>query len=226
MSSPSTIELKNIDSGDLDDVLKKVEKSFGFQFGKTELKDVQTFGELCDIITSKVQGDSTNDCTSQQAFYKLRGAVAATLYVDESSFTLSTTLQELFPRQQRLKQIKAVERKLGCQLNLLRPKHWITMTFLLVFLASLVALYFSWQVGLIGLASSIATYKIAYNFGKELDLKTVRELAEKIAREHYKKVRRNPATVNKAEVAKKVKELFMIELDLEEGVLTRQATFG
>jgi hypothetical protein len=30
MRSPTTIELKNIDSGDLDDVLKKVEKSFGF----------------------------------------------------------------------------------------------------------------------------------------------------------------------------------------------------
>src|SRR5215203_6471101 len=130
MTSPTSIELKNIDSGDLDDVLKKVENSFGFQFGKTELKDVHTFGELCDIITSKVQGDDTNDCTTQQAFYKLSNAIAATLYIDKSSLTLTTRLKELFPRQQRRKQIKAVERHLDCQINLLRPKHWISITFI------------------------------------------------------------------------------------------------
>lgn len=57
MSLPDTIELKNIDPEDVGDVLRKVEKSFGFKFGDTELKDVKTFGELCDIITNKVRGD-------------------------------------------------------------------------------------------------------------------------------------------------------------------------
>ena len=78
MTSLTTIELKNIDPEDVGDVLKKVEKSFGFKFGDTELKDVKTFGELCDIITYKVQGDSTNDCTTQQAFYKLKTAISVT----------------------------------------------------------------------------------------------------------------------------------------------------
>jgi NRPS condensation-like uncharacterized protein len=52
MSSPSIIELKDIDPEDIADVLQKVEKSFGFQFGDIELKDVMTFGEFCDIITT------------------------------------------------------------------------------------------------------------------------------------------------------------------------------
>src|SRR5215470_10735125 len=60
MSNFPNIELKNVDSGDIEDVLKKVEKSFDFQFGETELKNVKTFGELCDIITTKVQGVNIN----------------------------------------------------------------------------------------------------------------------------------------------------------------------
>ena len=59
-----------------------------------------------------------------------------------------------------------------------------------------------------------------------MDITTVGELSEKIAREHYRKVRRNPATINRNEVTKKVKELFIADLDLEEEVLTKEATFG
>ena len=80
--SDSTFELKNVDSEDLEDVLVMIEKSFDFKFETAELKDVETFGHLCDIITNKVQGNNIDDCTTQQAFYKLRDAIASSLYVD------------------------------------------------------------------------------------------------------------------------------------------------
>jgi hypothetical protein len=225
MSSPTTIELKNIDSEDISDVLRKVEKSFGFQFGDTELQDVKTFGELCDIITSKVQGDNSDDCTTQQAFYKLRDAIAATLCIDKGSLTVDTKLQELFPRRQRRRQIKAVERLLGFKTKVLRPKHWLTTTLALILIASLVGLFISWQAGLAGLVFSFAALSISNKLGNEFDVTTVGQLAEKITRENYRQVRRNPTTVNQKEVAKKVKELFMTDLDLKEELLTRQATF-
>ncbi len=105
MTDISTIELKNIDSEDLSDVLTKVEKSFGFKFGKTELKDVSSFGELCDIITDKVKGCNLKDCTTQQAFYKLRSAICVTLNVDRKFVTTETNLLELFPRNFRRKKL-------------------------------------------------------------------------------------------------------------------------
>ena len=49
MSSTSTIELKSIDPEDIGDLLLAVEKPFEFQFADGDLKDVKTFGELCDI---------------------------------------------------------------------------------------------------------------------------------------------------------------------------------
>jgi hypothetical protein len=226
MTSPITIELKNIDPEDVGDVLQRIEKSFGFKFGDTELKDVKTFGELCDIITHKVQGDNSNDCTTQQAFYKLRTALTLTASAAKVHVTIDTTLDQLFARKTRRQQVNSLDEQLGFKTNILRPKHWVTLIFVLVFFASLIGLYFLWQAGLAGIAVSILIYKLTYKFGKEMDVKTVGELSEKFAREHYRKVRRNSATINRNEVAKKVKELFMSDLDLEEEVLTREATFG
>jgi hypothetical protein len=225
MTDITTIELKNIDSDDVSDVLVKVEKSFGFKFGKTELKDVTTFGELCDIITSKVQGDNSNDCTTQQAFYKLRNAVSATLLIDKNIITTDTDLEELFPRHNRRQKIAAVESELGFKTKILRPKYWITATLAIILIASFIGLFIFWKVGLVGLIFAIVGFNVATKFANELDLQTVGQVAEKITRENYLKARRNPTTVNKNEIAQKVKELFSKDLDLEESVLTRQATF-
>jgi len=47
-----------------------------------------------------------------------------------------------------------------------------------------------------------------------------------MATENYNHARRNKGTINRKEVAQKVKELFMSELDLEESSLAREAKFG
>ena len=49
MNEFDTFELSNVDPDDISDVLVKVEKSFGFKFGNTELKDVKT---LENFVTS------------------------------------------------------------------------------------------------------------------------------------------------------------------------------
>lgn len=226
MIDTTTIELKNIDPEEISDVLAKVEKSFGIKFGDTELTDVKTFGGLCDIITSKVQGGNVNDCTTQQAFYKLRNAIAETLLIDRKSITPETDLQNLFPKTIRRQSFNAIDRKLGFKSNVLRPKHSITGTLLFIFLASLIGLFLFWQAGLAGLTLSLLAMKIANKFGNELDLQSVGQFADKISREHYLKSRRNAATINRTEVENKVRELFRHDLDLEEIALTRQATFG
>lgn len=219
------IELKHIHSDDIGDILVRVEKSFGFTFGKTELKDVKTFGDLCDVITTKVQGDNSEDCTSQQAFYKVRNAISNTLHVDNSGIIPDTELNQLFPRESRGQKIAATESFLGFKMNILRPRHWITGTLTFTLLASLVGLFFFWKIGLVVLIFSIAGLSLASKLGNELDLHTVGQLAEKISRDHYLKSRRNSSTVNRNEIAQKVKELFSTGLDLEETVLTRDATF-
>jgi len=47
------VELKDIDSEDLEDMLLTIEKSFNIRFGTAEIA-VETFGELCDCILNKL----------------------------------------------------------------------------------------------------------------------------------------------------------------------------
>ena len=226
MSDTTTIELKNIDSEDIDDMLMKVEESFGFKFGKDELKNITTFGELCDIITNKVQGNNTNDCTTQQAFYKLRNAISTTLIIDKDSILLDTNMQELFPRRNRRQRFRKLQEELGFSLGLLDIKEWIGWTIFIGIILSIITFFFNWQIALIGLVFFIVVgWTTNKFFAKELYPITVGQLAEKLSRENYFKARRNSATVNRNEIAQKVKELFSKDLELEESALTRQATF-
>ncbi len=225
MTDLDTYELCNIDPEDISEVLVKVEKSFGFKFGDTELKDVKTFGELCDIITSKVPADNSNDCTTQQAFYKLRDAIADTLLIDKKSITPDTDLQKLLPKNIRRKSIKAIDRYLGFKTKVLRAKYSVTGAFAIILFLSLIGLFVFWQAGLLGLIISIIAVTIANSLGNELDLLTVGQFAEKLSTENYLKSRRLSTTANNNEIAQKVKELFIADLGLEEAQLTRQASF-
>ncbi|MDR2271052.1 MAG: hypothetical protein LBF27_09125 [Sphingobacterium sp.] len=85
-------ELENVDPDDISDLLVKLEKSFDMKFESTELMHIFTFGELCDHITNKIQLAHSNDCTSQQAFYKLRDAMASILQIDYKTITTSSAL--------------------------------------------------------------------------------------------------------------------------------------
>jgi hypothetical protein len=226
MSDSTTIELRNIDPEDIADVLAKVENSFGFKFGDTELKDVKTFGELCDIITSKVQGDNVNDCTAQQGLYKLRNAISAIQVIDKGSITTNTNLKLLFPRHNRREKIKELQDELDMTVDILDIKAWLGWTIFIGIAGSLIMFFFNWKFALCGLIFFIAISWTAYKFfAKELKLLTVGQLTEKLTRENYLKSRRNSSTINRNEISQEVKKLFSNELDLEEEALTRQATF-
>ncbi len=218
-------ELKNIDPEDISDLLVKAEKSFDIKFGDTELMHISTFGELCDHIANKIQLDNSDDCTSQQAFYKLRDTISSTLQIDNKTISTNYSLADLLPRQSRRSRTKKLEKQLGFKLNILRPPHWVTGILALILLASFVGLFFNWQIGLSGLVFSIAGFWFANKIGNELDLQTVGQVAEKMTRENYLKSRRNPKTFNKNEIEKVLTDWFSNDLDLDKSKLTREAKF-
>jgi len=218
-------ELKNIDSEDIEHLLVKVEGSFDIKFVGDELVHIKTFGELCDHITNKIQLDNSDNCTSQQAFYKLRESISSTFQIDNITISTDFSLTELLPRQSRRSRTKKLEKHLGFKLNILRPPHWVTETLAILLLASLVGLFFNWQIGLLGLAFSSSGLCFTKKIGNELDLQTVGQVAEKMTRENYLKSRRNPKTFNKSEIEKVLTDWFSNDLDLDKSKLTREAKF-
>lgn len=216
-------ELQNIDPDDIGDVLVKVEKSFDIKFRGKELMHISTFGELCDHITNKIQLDHSSDCTSQQAFYKLREAIASTAQIDHQMITIKSPLANILPKHGRRLKVEKLERHLGFKLDILRPPYWVTLILAIFYVSSLAVTYFSWPIGLTGLVSAHFALWLAQKTGKVLDLQTVGQLAKKMTAENYLKSRRNPTTCNKIEIEKVLTDLFSNELYLDKSKLTRDA---
>lgn len=218
-------KLKDIDPEDIEDVLKKVEASFSIKFADNELSSIKSFGELCDHITNKIQLADSNDCTSQQAYYKLRNAIATTIGIDKKTISPNTLLTDLLPRRNRHYLNSEWEKQVGFKLNILRPPNRITITLAILLLASLVTLFFHWQTGLSVLIFSMMGIWIANKLGKEFDVQTIGEVAQKMTRENYLKSRRNPEMFNKNEIEDILIELFSKELLMSKAHLSKDAEF-
>ena len=217
--------LNNVDPEDIGDVLVKIERSFNIRLDDTSCKDVKTFGKLCDIVVEKVKQTNNDSCTTQQAFYKIRNAINSTISPPKELIKPQTKLADIFPRDTRLQVIAEIEREMGFKINLLQPKQGIVGTFIFVLAASAVGFFYQPVMAFIGALIAITGLMLAGKFGKELKVKTLGDLAEKVAREHYIKCRRDASTVNRNEVSQKIKELFTADLYLEPSVLTRDAKF-
>ena len=224
-SNTQAFNLNNVDPEDIDDVLVKIERSFNISLNDTSRKDVKTFGKLCDIVVEKVKQTNNDSCTTQQAFYKIRNAINSTVSPPKELIKPQTKLADIFPRETRLQVIAEIEKEMGFKINLLQPKQGVVGTFIFVLMASVVGFLYQPVMALIGLVVAFTGLLLAGKFGKELKVKTLGDLAEKVAREHYIKCRRDAATINRAEIAQKVKELFSTSLYLEPSVLTRDAKF-
>ncbi|WP_430401202.1 acyl carrier protein [Flavobacterium sp.] len=218
-------ELKNIDSEDIEDLLVEVEKSFGISFVGNELAHIATFGELCDHIADKIKLDNSNDCTSQQAFYKLREAILTTLQIDNKIITPDFPLTKILPRQNRRSTTKKLENHLGFKLNILRAPNWVTKSLLIVLIISIIGIFFNWRIGILGSVFSICGLQLSKRIGNELDLMTIGDVAEKMTRENYLKSRRNQNTFNKREIEKILTDWFSVYFDLDKSKLTREAEF-
>jgi hypothetical protein len=92
-------------------------------------------------------------------------------------------------------------------------------------LASIVGLFFNWQIGLSGLVFSIAGLWFINKIGNGLDLQTVGQVVEKMTRENYLKSRRNPKTFNKKEIEKVLTDWFSNYFDIDKSKLTKDAKF-
>jgi hypothetical protein len=218
--------LKGVDGDTLEfEFIPMVEESFGITFGKTELHSVSTFGQFCDIIIAKLPPTKSSGCTSQQAFYKLRQALSP--HVTAAAVVPAASLAELLPgsRKQREEIIEAVEAKLGFPLYLTGIATWAGEAILIAFLLSIASFFYQWQVGAVGLLLTVAGGYFLGRFYQVWEVPTIREVVAKMTREHYRQVRRTPATANQRETVEALQALFNHELGIEYHRLTPTARF-
>jgi acyl carrier protein len=219
-------KLDDYEDEDIFDVVVKLEKSFGLKFDKNAFYNVKTFGDLCDVFENYINYEHRDDCTKQQAFYRVREAIASTLQISRDNIQLDTKLSDLFPSSDRRQKAKEFKRAVGTNIKILTYPNWLALTFGVGFLLSLIAFFFDWRLALSGIVFFIIAIKIAEKLGKTLNVQTVRELTEKLAREHYADIRRTKGTYNKQELLQTIIDTFSNDLAIEKAYLTREATFS
>jgi hypothetical protein len=93
MTYHGNIKLEDYEDEDIFDVVVKLEQSFAIKFDKDAFSNVKTFGDMCDVIESYIKYDNQEDCTTQQAFYKIRAAIAMTQPIDKKLIYPDTNSQ-------------------------------------------------------------------------------------------------------------------------------------
>lgn len=208
-------KLEDIELQDIEHTLASVAKSFEITLPSDAFGEVKTFGEICEVFEKNIPYKNEESCTTQQAFYKIRNAIAISQKIDKKNIKPNTRLDEIFPRLGRRKKIKAFQRELAIPVNFLTMKTWLLLSIVTGFLISLIAFFFNWKFALTGILSCLIFNWIATKLQQEIELISIENLVKKVVREHYLQARRNQNTINKREITKVIQCCFIAEHDLK-----------
>ncbi|WP_339839689.1 hypothetical protein [uncultured Flavobacterium sp.] len=203
----------NSDIEDIEDVLKKIEKSYNIVFLPNELRKLKTFGEISNLVISKINLEEENDCSSQQAFYKLKNAIAKVTDTLETEISPSTTLEKLFPRNRRNK-ILLIEKDLNLNLKAFSVSKVIVFTLFILLIISIAMIFINLKYSLYGILLTIILMKISDKTSTKFSVTTVGELSTNMMLENYIETRRNSKSFNKNEIKKNLEMLFIKDLGL------------
>jgi hypothetical protein len=212
------LKLDQIDPDDIGDAISDLIRSLNLKIGKDDFRDVITYGDLCERILEKVEGEEAGNCTTQQAFYKLRRAFQSSY---SGAITANTPLILLLPSGRRRMGVKKAEHQLGFKLKILSPPIYLIVLLLAAFIGSLVYVFFDWKTGLTALALSLIGFRISAILGNELDHETFGELVRDVTRRHYFLMRSDPTTVNRAEILQLIEDTFTQDLGIHKSELTK-----
>lgn len=208
----------SIERDDFEDILIRTENSFGITFSEDDFYTGMTFGDFCQCIESKMSGENTGECTSQQAFYKVRDALLTLNISDKENIKPTTPIADALGKN-RKQSAKYLKSHLGIKLDLFEIPGYIGIPFGIVCIVSFVAMFFKGEFGW-GFGISIAILYVASKLTTNLRYKTIAELVNHLIIYNYKDVRRKKDSYNKNEIEILIKRLFMDICAFEEDELS------
>lgn len=198
-------ELKDIDSEDIEDIISELERSFDVKFSEHAFEHVTTFGGFVTVIESSLSTEHINNCSTQQAFYKIRRALGKMNLEQEVEPSLE--LHVIFPRNKRRILVESFTKHLGMNVRLLEPHIIPLASNTLLFFTGIILLFFNALIGVGMIAGALLAYFLLFKFGKELRVKNIRELSAQLVNENYASSRSDD-TINRNEIWNVVESYF------------------
>ena len=109
-------KLDNYEIENIEDLIPEIEKMYKITFENDELVNVKNCYELSELIIGKIDLENVESCTTQQAFYKLRNSISELGILEKNKLKTETKLKEIFPRKNRRKIVKSLEKNIGFNL--------------------------------------------------------------------------------------------------------------
>jgi len=218
--------LEQVELEDVSDAIRRIEHSFQISFRVYELEKVKIFGDLCNLVHEKIKLEDHDDCTSQQAYYKLNQALSQVFNLSQLHLSPETLIENIIPRKSRIKKVKMLEDLLGMKLFLLSPPTWLIFVFAALLFLSLLTFFFDGTIAFSGIVLSIFGIRISNKMGKEMNIKTVGKLTDHMVFYNYIKSRRNSSTVNRRELDDVIKNIFIDQFMLDPSALNKDAKFS
>lgn len=211
----------SIEGDDFNDFIIQIEKSFKITLMEDDFFKGMTFGALCQCIHSKLNREDKGGCTSQQAFYKIRGVLATDNPAYTEIITPNTPLENVLG-QNKKEAVNNLKLKLGIQADLFETPVFIALPLSLIIFISFIAMFFKWEFAW-AFGGSILILYVASKITTNLRFKIIRELVDYLTVNEYNTVRRHTNTYNSNEIEKIVKQLFTNTCALEDDELTSES---
>ena len=157
---------------------------------------------------SRVDDYRQMDPAVQQAYYRICSAIALTQPVSRTSLNPNSQLEVLFPASGRRQKIKAFQRALGVEFDLLKINGSLEWAILISVAASMMAPLISWSLTISCLAFTAMVGWLAGTFGQELKYTSIRQLSEQVALEHYSKTGSHLPPANENDINAMLDQLF------------------
>jgi hypothetical protein len=218
------MRLNQYEIEDIEDCLAIFEQRFQIKLENIETQKLNTFSAFSELIVSKIKFKTDNICTTQRAFYQFRKALAAENVSNLNQIRPSTDLESIFPKKNRRKMIKNIERTLGYEIAALAPSQLTSNILFFGLVFSIIGLFVAWQISIFGVLFSIIGLYFT-KFTNRLDKQNLRTLIEKYSTEHYLTIRSGAHSFNPFEFKTVILEWFSENTGIPKEKL-RQATFA
>jgi acyl carrier protein len=204
------------DSEDVGDLFENIQLSYGFTFKPDELGKVKTFGDLCDLVIRGSDCTHVNDCTSQQAFYKVRKILVNALNVEKDKITPSTTLQVLTGSSVNIATFYYLDQQLADPTAKFRSYAWqMKLHRIFLFATVILAIALKNMYGAIFVSVVAVGLLLRLIDIWNLSRQTIGQMAQRLSIKRYKLMRSDPGTINKDEVIDNLKFMIIDSLCLD-----------
>lgn len=189
-----------IEGDESDELLSRLESSFGIDSTEMGLSNGMTLHELVQCVLTKLDRRTSDGCTSQSLFYKVRGMLVSELGISKSTISPTSKLSGLLPKASRRQTIARLEKGLGIKIRYYQAPGWIQLGALLTLLLSFIWLFINPGFGIIGIVISLLIISIAHKVSSSLPFQTFGELIERIWTDNLVQIQNNEGSINPREV--------------------------